>query len=413
MKKKVLFFSDCFFFAGCEIVLVNLLKDPKMNQEFNLYYSYRYNKPYQEGVNQNFSQREKFIPLPLLSLDNFRNKPLYSNRSGITKFLMGIILQAIDSSKLLIVYNFIKLLWIFKKVKPDLLHINNGGYPAAITCQIAVFSAKMARIPRIIYNVNNLALKRNKVYDKWIDAYLNENVDFFITASKQAKSCLVANRQFDEGHVIQIFNAMIQPNVVKQRRELLESLKIQPNKFIIVEVALLISRKGQIYLLKALNVIKEKYPRIYNDIIVVLVGDGQDRPSLEKFVADNNLNNNVVFAGYRKDYYDFINSADIFILPSVSHEDMPLVILSAMNLKKSIISTDLAGIAEQIQNNVEGILLKPEELFKLPEEIIKLYSDESLRAKFGENAYKKYIADFSYNGVTSRYLDLYRKLTRS
>ncbi len=412
MKKKVLIFSDCYFFAGCENVLVNLLKDRKMNEEFSLYYSYRYSKEYQEGVNRNFNQSVKKIPLSLLSFEGFWFKPFFSNLNRLTKFILNLIIQVINGSKIYTLYNLIKLYGIFKKVKPDLLHINNGGYPGALTCQVAVFSAKLARIPRIIYNVNNLAYRRNMVFEKFIDDYIKNNVDFFVTASKQAKFSLRTNRQFDNGRIIQIFNVMIQPNVVKKRKELLESLKIQSHKFIIVEVALLTARKGQIYLLKALNVIKEKHPEIYKNILVILVGEGEERPALEKFVVDCNLKETVRFVGYRNDYYDFINCADLFILPSISQEDMPLVILSAMNLRKPIISTALAGISEEIQDNVEGILLNPNELFKLPDVIVKLYSDENLRLKFGENAYKKHTENFSYYKIISIYIDLYRKLTR-
>jgi glycosyltransferase involved in cell wall biosynthesis len=107
---------------------------------------------------------------------------------------------------------------------------------------------------------------------------------------------------------------------------------------------------------------------------------------------------------------DFIACSDVFLLPSIGDEDMPLVILSAMNLSKPIIASDVAGIAEEIENLKSGILVKVEELDSLYLEIVKLYGDGDLRNFYAANALKRFNDHFSQSRVYSDIKALYSKL---
>ncbi len=418
MKPKLLYYTDCPSFAGCEMVLVNLCHSKSIQNRYEQIFSYRYSREYQIGMRGKFSNSLKKFPLYLINANvKFTPKRNSPTKTFLNK-MIGKFIHISASAQMLFqlriaeIFDFIYLFFFFKKIKPDILHINNGGYPAARTCLIAVFAARLSGIRDILFQVNNLAYKRSNFSDKKIDEFINKSVRFFITASKQAKQYLIINRNFDEYRILQIYNAIQQPKLMKKREELLKDIVISPEKFIIVNVALLIKRKGQIFLLKALKTIRDTDRDIFSDTVLILVGNGEDRTFLENYVFENHLEKNVYFAGYRNNYYDFINAGDLFVLPSISHEDMPLVILSAMNLKKPIISTDLAGISEEIENEVEGVLLQPNELFKLPDQITRFYLNRKLGAEYGNNAYKKYKMKFDYNQVITQYLHLYDRLNR-
>ena len=168
-------------------------------------------------------------------------------------------------------------------------------------------------------------------------------------------------------------------------------------------------RKGQIFLLEALLKIKQSQPDIYKNIILFLVGDGEDYDYLHNFCKTNELNN-VVMTGYVPNYADYIYASDLFVLPSIGYEDMPLVILAAMALRKSIISTRVAGIMEEIVDGVSGILLDIDELGHLDKHIIKLFKDERTRDFYAENAQKRYNDLFSRETICSQFELVYDKL---
>lgn len=94
---------------------------------------------------------------------------------------------------------------------------------------------------------------------------------------------------------------------------------------------------------------------------LILSGSGEDEQVLKEMVKVKNMGDMITFTGYCNNPIDFINAADIFALPSVANEDMPLVILSAMKLGKPIVATNFAGIQEEIESGVSGILIEPNE----------------------------------------------------
>ena len=112
-------------------------------------------------------------------------------------------------------------------------------------------------------------------------------------------------------------------------------------------------------------------------------------------------------AGFQADSSDFIQAADLFVLPSTGNEDMPLVILDAMRLGKAIISTEVAGIMEEIRNGQDGRLIPPGDLDRLREAILGFFRDPGLRLAQGESARKRFEEVFSYRAFTDRYLALY------
>ena len=91
--------------------------------------------------------------------------------------------------------------------------------------------------------------------------------------------------------------------------------------------------KGQDVLLDAWPAVRGRVPGAR----LVLVGDGPDRPALERRGVES-----AVFAGPRSDAADWLAAADVVAIPS-RHEAMSLVLLEAMARGRSIVSTDVPG----------------------------------------------------------------------
>src|SRR3990172_2550908 len=161
MKPKMLYYSACYIFGGAENILVNLIYDATIRKTFDIHYAYARNRDYEAGVNAKFGTFANKYPLRLLDNANLFYR---INIRNINKFI-GLVLKVpfylIQKSGFYNLYNLIKLLFFFRKMRPDLLHINNGGYPASSSCIVAVFSAKLAGIKRIVFNVNNLARQQS------------------------------------------------------------------------------------------------------------------------------------------------------------------------------------------------------------------------------------------------------------
>ena len=96
--------------------------------------------------------------------------------------------------------------------------------------------------------------------------------------------------------------------------------------------------KGQDMLLDAWPAVRGRAP----DARLVLVGDGPDRPALERRGVEG-----AVFAGPRFDAADWLAAADVVAIPS-RLEAMSLVLLEAMARARSVVSTDVPGAREAL-----------------------------------------------------------------
>ncbi|RZM07430.1 MAG: glycosyltransferase, partial [Pedobacter sp.] len=131
---------------------------------------------------------------------------------------------------------------------------------------------------------------------------------------------------------------------------------------------------------------------------LLMVGDGDQKAEALQLVQQLNIEKSVIFLPFRQDVPDVLAAADIFILPSL-WEGLPIGLLEAMSMGKTVIGTNVDGTSEVIEPNVNGLLLETEGLEeKLAEAILMLAADENMRKNFQLNA-KKTVQD-KFNAAT-------------
>ncbi|HJD24790.1 MAG TPA: glycosyltransferase family 4 protein [Firmicutes bacterium] len=126
------------------------------------------------------------------------------------------------------------------------------------------------------------------------------------------------------------------------------------------------------------------------DCKLIIVGDGDSRPDLEKLVQSLSLEKSVYFAGAvdHDDIYKYLGMADIFLsLYDLSNVGNPL--LEAMCCAKPIITLNVGDTSSLIKHEQNGILLDPKDENKISESILRLLNDPSFAAALG-NAAKEY-----------------------
>ncbi|WP_423147459.1 glycosyltransferase family 4 protein [Rubrolithibacter danxiaensis] len=390
-RKKILVFSDCYIYGGSERLISFLIKNEIIKAHFEVYFSYRAHSSYNIGMKDDYRNVSKqlIFPLMLLSNETLFFKINCLQLPFLVKAVMKLPFYILQKFQIYTLWNAVILFLLLKKVKPDIVHVNNGGYPAAKNCNLLVWINKIFHEATVIYQVNNQAQKRKAVWDVFFDRKIVSYVDKFITASFLAKNSLITNRKFDSEKIV-VFNNCVEPSTVKRSRaEVLKDLQLSKSKFLIVQVAFLTKRKGQAYLIEAIDQLVKERKDIEDTIQVLLIGDGEDEKKLKDIVTTKGLEKIFSFLGYRTDSPDYISACNIFVLPSISHEDMPLVILTALQLGKPIIASDFAGIAQAIQSGENGILVNCETKNlsrNLAESIKRLYDDPDFCTKLSNAA---------------------------
>ena len=182
-------------------------------------------------------------------------------------------------------------------------------------------------------------------------------------------------------------------------------LNLPRDALILVTVASLTEQKGHSYLLEAMSDVLEFCPQT----LLLLVGDGYLRRTLEQFSQERGLYESVRFLGKRTDVPLILAAADLFVLPSL-WEGLPLVLTEAGAAGLPVVATKVDGISEVVEDGVTGILVPSRQPEPLAEAIINLLRSEQKRQQMGERAYQRVFSMFSIQRATAAVENIYFSL---
>lgn len=145
-----------------------------------------------------------------------------------------------------------------------------------------------------------------------------------------------------------------------------------------------------------------------NGLHLVMVGSGGGQSlscedELRNIVRERRLP--VTFTGYVENVHEYLQAADMFILPSLN-EALPMSVLEAMSCGLPVIATRVGGIPEVVSHKENGILIEPANPDQLAAEIAELIDRPSLAEELGKNARQTASERYSIKAVAERYYEL-------
>lgn len=175
-----------------------------------------------------------------------------------------------------------------------------------------------------------------------------------------------------------------------------KELWLEKDDFVVIMIAELNENKNHIQLIKAMELLKDKYPNIK----AISIGEGHKFEELQQEINNRGLKNNFKLLGLRTDVNELINISDIGILLSY-REGLPRNIMELMANGKKVIATNVRGCRDLVCNDNIGALVNIGGVKETAEAIERYYLDDKSREKVYE-AYK--FSDYEY---AVRYIELY------
>lgn len=189
---------------------------------------------------------------------------------------------------------------------------------------------------------------------------------------------------------------------------LVHELEQQYGPYLLMVARFSYPHKDHPTVIRALDVLKERYGRIVN---LVLVGDGPDLEQSKELVSKLGLNNRVFFIGYKEDPSPYYAAAKIVVHASVAGEGLPTVMLEGMAFGKPIVATDSkTGPREILGDNEFGLLCSIENPTDMADKIEKLLEDKSLYEYYSKRGQKR-LADFTLDGAVTKLTSYASNLT--
>lgn len=161
--------------------------------------------------------------------------------------------------------------------------------------------------------------------------------------------------------------------------------------------------KGVKYLLYLIEKLKE-FP-----ISLIIQGEGSQTGYLKQLVIKLGIQDKVNFCNWDKNVKEFFNKIDVFVLPSIRHEGLGLVLIEALASGKIVIGTRVGGVKDIIENKVNGFLVQPKNVNELRECILDIFNDNFDKKGLTNNILSS-LKYYSLEDKISEYQSFYSKI---
>jgi len=226
--------------------------------------------------------------------------------------------------------------------------------------------------------------------------FLNQKVKeaaFVVTVSAYNKELIVRECGEDVREKIHVIHCGVDPEVF---RPLPQRMKDGPPR--ILCVASFEEVKGHAYLVEACRLLRARGTQFVCDF----VGDGPLRRTVENQIKQANLESVIRVHGARSrpEIARMMAEADIMVLPSVptrsgKREGIPVVLMEAMASELPVVSSELSGIPELVDNGRTGLLTPPRDVSALADALQTLLQNAELRFQMGRLGREKVFWEFN------------------
>ncbi|PYS51294.1 MAG: hypothetical protein DMF68_04620 [Acidobacteria bacterium] len=175
------------------------------------------------------------------------------------------------------------------------------------------------------------------------------------------------------------------------------------NAFVLGNVGRFFKNKGHAYLIEALKELALEIPNIK----LLLLGSG-DRASIEEMARREDVEDRVVFAGFRKDVSACMRAFDLLVHPSLS-ESFGQVLVEAMAVGTVVVASRVGGVPEIVSDGETGRLVPPMDSGAIVSAVLDLYRNADRREQLGLAGQKSVRERFTDAQMVNGYLDCYRR----
>lgn len=175
-------------------------------------------------------------------------------------------------------------------------------------------------------------------------------------------------------------------------------------QFLVGTIGRLEPEKGQAYLLRAFQTFLSMVPHAR----LLMAGDGSQRGPLEWLARQLGIERSVQFVGFQPPEHipKWLMSFDCFALPSTVRESFGIVLLEALAAQCPVVASNLGGIPEIIQHNVNGLLVPPADTEALFQALLAVYQHPDGAQERAENGRRTVEERFSLSMMQEHMMEL-------
>lgn len=299
--------------------------------------------------------------------------------------------------------SFLKLLKIFKEIRPDVIntHSSRDSWLAGAATKASSVKPALVRTRHLSTKVSQ-GMASTIVYRKFPDR--------IITTAEAIREGLIRGNNIDPDTIVSIPTGVDLSLFYPERphKDLRVELGLPDETILAGMVSVIRSWKGHDYFVEAAEIARKELPQLK----FIIAGDGPRREAIEELIRDRGLTDTVLMLGHREDVPDVMASLDILAQPSYSNEGVPQTVLQALAMGLAVVSSDLKPLLEVVKDRETGLVVPAKNSSALAKKIILLARDRKLRERLGDAGRKMVAENFSIDAMADQVEEIYREVCR-
>jgi glycosyltransferase involved in cell wall biosynthesis len=287
---------------------------------------------------------------------------------------------------------------LIRRVGPDLLHVNNGGWPGSDLLRLAPLAGRLAGVRRRLITVHSNPWPRSGPEQPVADALVWRNVDAVICPSRAVLDGLAQRRGMPGSLGRVMYYGVREPGGAAEAAALRATLAAEDDLLVGMVSARPVPEKGYGAFLEAMEAAR---PGTRGVLV------GRYPGGFEEAVAESEVDGRLELPGVRRDVGAFYHAFDVLTVPSTAEECMPLVILEAAAAGTPTFGSRLSGIPEAIEEGRTGRTFPPGDAAALAGLIDEALDDRKAVAEMGRHARERWEAMFSLDLMLAEHERLY------
>lgn len=359
-RKRIVFFIESFSGGGAERVLLTILRKIDLSR-----FKVTILVISDSGV---YSSDFRKLPVSIVPALNYRS-------TFLNKLKYKLIYNILPPS--------LTVKWLLKGIKADTYVAFVEGYCTKILSYLQTDKRKIAWVHIDLKNFP-WPIEKGIYSDRLKEGTAYKCYDEVIGVSNDTSEAI--RGLYGLKSVRTIYNPIDEGRIMALSKET-GNIDVDGTAFNIISVGRLTRQKGYDKLLRLMPEVLKANPSVR----LYIVGEGEERKSLEDQIKELHLSDNVILTGFLENPYSLMSNMDLFVCSSVA-EGFSLVIAEAMICGLSVVSMKCAGPNELLDQGRYGVLCSTYD--ELADALVDISTDKARLSGLREKSRKR-AADFN------------------
>ena len=308
----------------------------------------------------------------------------------------------------------VRLALLIRRERPQILHTHTAK--AGTVGRVAALLAGRAGPPIVVHTFHGHVLRgyfgplRSRFF-RALERILARHTTVLVAVSPQVRDDLVRLRVAPpEKFAVVRLGIELDERVASGdgRSETRRYLGIPDGRFAVGWVGRMTAVKRGDDVLEGFRLLRERGV----EATLCLVGDGPDRPHLERRAHELGIIRDTLFLGYQEDVGSLYAAFDALVLPS-GNEGTPVSVIEALAAGRPVVATKVGGVPDVVRDGEDGFLVRPGATDELADRLTRLARDPALRERLGSAGRERVLPRYAVDRLVDDIDRLYRSLLGS